>query len=84
MCAAIMQFQVDDLVLLKRMSLQGKHKLQDHWEKTIYRVEGQPYPGMPVFRIVSVEGEGMVKVVHQNLLLPIGTNKEDSKNEERQ
>ena len=53
-----------DLVLLKRMSFKGKHKIQDHWEKTICIVEGQPYAGMLVFRIASVDGKGKVKIVH--------------------
>ena len=34
------------------------------------------------FQNSAVEGEGKVKVVHQNLLLPFGGNVEDSKNEE--
>ena len=38
---------------------------------------------MPVFRIAPVAGEGKVKIVHWNLLLPFGGNIEgDSENEE--
>ena len=63
----------------------GKHKIQDHWDKTIYHVKGQPYEGMPGFRIIPVAGEGKVKIVHQNLLLPFGGNIEgDSENERSQ
>ena len=36
--------------------------------------EGQPYNGMPVFRITPVTGGGKVRVVHQNLLIPLGGN----------
>ena len=70
--------------LLKRTAFKGKHKIQDHWEKTIYFVEGQPYVGLPggVFRITPGVGEGKVKIVHQNLLLLFGGNiQEDSENE---
>ena len=43
---------------------------------------GQPYVGLPVFRITPVGGEGKVKIVHQNLLLPFeGNIEEDSENE---
>ena len=59
----------------------GKNKIQDHWEN-IYQVEGQPYAGLPVFRIEPVEGDDKVKVVHHNLLLSFGGNVEDSENEE--
>ena len=43
---------VGDLALLRRMTFKGKHKIQDHWEDTIYHVERQPNAGLsPVFRI---------------------------------
>ena len=49
----------------------------------IYQVQGQPYAGLPVFRIASVEEEGKVKIVlHWNVLHPFGRNVEDSENEE--
>ena len=34
------QLGVSDLVFLKRMAFKGKHKIQDHWKKTFYYVEG--------------------------------------------
>ena len=63
-----------DIGLLKRTTFKGKHKIQDHWEKTICHVEGKPYVELPVFRITPVAGEGKVKIIHQNLLLPFGGN----------
>ena len=69
---------------LKRMAFKGSYKILDHWEKTLYQFEGQPYAGLPVFRIVPTERESKVKVVHQNLLLPFDNNVEDSENEESQ
>ena len=76
------QLCVGDLVFLKRIAFKGKHKIQDNWDKTINWVEGQTYAGLPVSRIVPVDGEGKVKVVHWNLLLPLCGNVEDSENEE--
>ena len=52
------------MVLLKRTAFKGKHKIQDHWEDTIYHIEGQPYTGLAVFKITSVAREAKVKVVH--------------------
>ena len=63
-----------DLVLLKMTVFKGKHKIQDHWEKTIYHVEGQPHEGLPVTRTFPVAGIVKMKIVHQNLLLPFGGN----------
>ena len=45
------------MVLLKRMAFKGKHKIQDHWEKTIYHLEEQPYVGLQVVRITPVAGK---------------------------
>ena len=71
------QLVVGDLVLLRRMAFQGKHKIQDHWEDTIYCVDRQPCAGLPIFRIAPVPGKGKVKNAHQNLLLPFGGNIEE-------
>ena len=77
------QLRVGDQVLLKKTAFKGKHKIQGHWEDTVYHVVGQPYYGMPVFRITPVAGGGKVRVVHWNLLLPFGGNIEgDPGNEE--
>ena len=71
-----------DLALLKRMAFKGKHKIQDHWEKTIFHVDGKPYVWLLVFRITQVAGEGKVKIVHWNWLLTYeGNIEEDSENE---
>ena len=51
----------------------------------MYHVEGQPYNGLPFFRIAPVTEEGKVKIVHQNLLLSFGGNiKGDPEKEESQ
>ena len=75
------QLGLGDMVL-KRMAFKSKHKIHDHYEKTIYCVEGQQHVGLLVFRITPVAGEGKVKIVHGNLLLPFGDNiKEETENE---
>ena len=66
------QLGVGDIVLLMRTAFKGKHKIQDHWEDTVYHVEGQPYASLPVFKIIPVAGEGKVTIVHGNLLLQFG------------
>ena len=60
---------MDDQVLLKRTPFKGKHKIQDHWEGTVYCVVRQQYNGMPFFNIAPVTGGGKVRIVHQNFLL---------------
>ena len=55
------------MVLLKGMAFKGKHKIQNHWEKTAYCVEGQLHVGLLVFRITTLAGESKVKIVHQTL-----------------
>ena len=52
------------MVHLKRTAFKGKHKIPDHWKDTIYHVEGQPYAGLPVFKIAPVAGKVKVKTVH--------------------
>ena len=63
---------VVDKVLLRHTAFKGKHKIQDHWEHTIYEVIEQPFGKIPVFKIKSMEGEDIrVNIVHKNLLLPL-------------
>ena len=34
------QLGMGDMILLKRTTFKGKHKIQDYWEDAIYHVEG--------------------------------------------
>ena len=68
------QLGVGDKVILKRTAFGGKHKIREHWEDTVYCVEGQPYAGLLVFKIAPIAKEDKVKIVHQNLLLPFRCN----------
>ena len=64
--------QVGDRVLVKNVNLRGKQKLADRWEKSVYKVVSQPNSESPVFEVKLENGEGRVRVLHRNLLLPIG------------
>ena len=71
--------QKNDRVLIKRMAFgEGKHKLSDRWEEEIYCVVDQPNEDIPVF---TLEGEksGRRRVLHRNLLLPLGNKLKDEK-----
>ena len=61
---------IGDKVLLQHTAYIGKHKIQDHWENTIYEVVDQPFENMPVFKIKPQGGDNRVKIIHRNLLLP--------------
>ena len=47
---------VGDKVLLGCTTSRGKHKIQDHWEDTMYEDIEQPFKNMPVFTIKSWGG----------------------------
>ena len=61
-------------VLLRHTAYKDKHKIQAHWESTIYYIVEQPFKNMPVFKIQSWGGDNRVKMVHRNLLLPLLSN----------
>ena len=66
--------------MLKCSAFKGKHKIEDKWENTIYEVIEQPIGKMPVFKVKPIEGDGKMKVVHQNQLLPLFSNASDHTN----
>ena len=57
------------------------YKIQDRWENNIYQIIEKPLGKLPVFKIKSTEGDDKMKVVHQNLLLPLSSNPSDHTNE---
>ena len=59
------QLKVGDKILLKCTAFKGKHKIQDGWENTIYKVIEQPLGKIPVFKIKSTEGDDKMKAVHK-------------------
>ena len=75
-----MKLMVGDKVLLRQIAFKGKHKIQDHWENTIYEVIEQPFGKIPVFKIKSGHDNG-AKTVHRNLLLPLFSDPSDQTSE---
>ncbi|XP_072115422.1 uncharacterized protein [Mobula birostris] len=65
------QLLAGDRVLIRNLGLQDKHKLADRWAATPYVVESQ-MPNLPVYRVRPEGGQGPVKVLHRNHLLPLG------------
>ena len=65
--------QTGDRVLVRRVGIQGKHKLANLWEDTAYQVLEQPDPSVPVFKVACEDRKGRVRALHRNMLLPIGT-----------
>ena len=61
-----------DLVLVKRVAFSGKHKLEDRWEKDLYKVVNKPNSSIPVYVVERVNGKGPKRTLHRNLLLPYG------------
>ncbi|XP_060758474.1 uncharacterized protein LOC132869142 [Neoarius graeffei] len=60
-----------DRVLVRNVGLTGKHKLQDRWKSTPYVVI-KKLPNLPVYRVRPEYGNGGVKTLHRDHLLPIG------------
>ena len=67
------QISPGDLVLVKRMAFKGKHKIQDRWEHNVYEVLESCRGSPLVFRVQREDGEGDVRILHRNLLLPLRT-----------
>ena len=63
-------------VLVRNLSIRGKHKLSNRWEDHIHRVI-EKVNDLPVYKVKS-EKTGRLRVLHRNLLLPISTFEENS------
>ena len=62
--------EMGELVLVRKTTWKGKHKIQDRWESDEYQVIGQPTPGIPVYKVECVAGE-RTRILYRNLLLPL-------------
>jgi len=58
---------------VKIVAFDGRHKLADKWEDDVYVILGQPNPSIPVYTVGKENGDGRKKVLHRNLLLPVGS-----------
>lgn len=57
--------RVGHRVLVKIVSLDGKHKLADKWEQEPYTVIAQPNEDIPVFTVRKENGEGRTRTLHR-------------------
>jgi hypothetical protein len=64
--------EVGDRVLVKVVAFDGRHKLADKWEEDPYLVISQPNQDIPVYKVQREDGVGRMRILHRNLLLPIG------------
>ena len=53
-------------MLVRNLSIRGKHKLADRWEEDPFRVV-ECIPGLPVYKVQDKDGKE--RVLHCNLLL---------------
>jgi transposase InsO family protein len=65
------KLKVGDIVLVRRMAFEGRHKLADRWEAPEYIVIEVPWEEGPIYKIKRVDGTGKVHVLHRNQLLPL-------------
>ncbi|KAL6459343.1 hypothetical protein MHYP_G00328150 [Metynnis hypsauchen] len=60
-----------DQVLVRNVRLRNKHKLADKWESTVYKVLKR-MGDLPVYTVQPLGGDGSVRTLHRDLLLPCG------------
>ena len=63
-----------DVVLVKKMGWKERHKIQDKWEEDEYIILEALGETNTVYKIKPVDKDSPVRVVHRNLLLPVGVN----------
>ena len=73
------KFKPGDLVLVRQKGFKGKHKIQDKWENTPYKVVEQKNPSLPVFLVENTEIPSKTRVLHRNMLFPLLTQNLDHK-----
>ncbi|XP_060085318.1 uncharacterized protein LOC132564705 [Ylistrum balloti] len=64
---------IGDRVLVKILAFEGRHKLSNRWESDVYMVIGQENQDIPVYQLRKESGEGRVRTLHRNHLLPVGS-----------
>ena len=75
------QICVGDKVLVKILKFEGKHKIEDRYEDTIYTVESQPNASIPVFDVKS--DDGTEKRLHRNHLFLLSFMDHETGDEEK-
>ena len=74
---------VGDKVLVKVVKFDGRHKLMNRWEEDIYLVTSKPNLDVPVYEVRKENGSGRSRVLHRNLLLPVGSRELDDREEQK-
>ena len=64
--------QEGDKVLVEVVAFEGKHKIADRWEEEPYVILRQMNSNIPVYEVKKLHGKGRKRILHRNLLLPIG------------
>ena len=65
--------QVGELVLVRKLGFQGKHKIADKWEEDVYRVVKKD-PELPVYTVVKDSDKSRnpkLRTMHRNHLFPV-------------
>jgi hypothetical protein len=60
-----------DRVLVRIVAFDNKHKISDRWENDTYIVLKKQYLDIPVFTVQKENGQGRIRTLHRNLLLPV-------------
>jgi hypothetical protein len=61
-----------DSVLVRIVAFDNKHKISDRWENDTYIVLKKPNLDIPVYTVQKENGQGRIRTLHRNLLLPVG------------
>ncbi|KAJ8004302.1 hypothetical protein DPEC_G00157720 [Dallia pectoralis] len=70
-----------DQVLVRNLRLRNKHKLADKWESTVYKVLKR-MRDLPVYTVQPINGDGPVRTLHRDHLLPCGNLTEEEEPEQ--
>ena len=62
-----------DRVLVIVVGFEGKHKIKDKWEDNPHIIISQLNLQIPVYKVQREDVQGRTKILHRNLLLPIGS-----------
>jgi hypothetical protein len=63
------KLEVGDRVLVRKVEIQGKHKLADKWNSEVVIIHSIPNAEVPVYKVKSISGKG-IRTLHRNMLLP--------------
>ena len=69
-----------DRVLVRNVRIRGKHKISDKWEPTVHVVVRRAGT-LPVYTVKPETGDGPLRTLHRDLLLPCGYLPEEQSSE---